>query len=541
MLKNVIDYNAGRLLVYPSRVAPEMKNVGGVWDGRVGAWRLPPYVLYAKSALDIFPNLERTPSLDRFLNGREPDMDEFAQLVHDTVRPEYEHIFNDVLYPYQREAVEYLYSSHKPGALLALSPGLGKTAVSMFTARMLNAQSVLVIAPLALLATWERESRNWAGRQLNRAYGVSPTDEWVVTNYDTAVNRPAYAKQKWDIVILDESILVKNRDTKRFKAMKLIRANASRFWLLSGNPVSRYADDLWSQFHLIDPTAFRSYWRFTERYCHLEETNWGTNVIATREDRDLREEFRDLMFIRHQEEVLPDLPEYIVKPVICELTPRQRKAHDELKKSFITVLTSGKEVSADIKLTQMLRMQQVTSSLANLEASELPEGVEGGYDSSKHDAIVDLIREESIEYPAIIWVNWVPGAEQIWAELRARFPKLRVKKALGGDEGNEQTLQDYVDGKVDVLILSLKVGKFGLTMIDTQTVIYLDRTFNADDYIQSRYRVQRIGLTHRPVMLVLKSPNSSDVLIDDNLEGKFVSIAQTTNADLVRLLEGIGR
>lgn len=524
-----IDYTRGKLVVRPGRPAPELKEVGGRWDGREGVWYFPPYSMYVKAVSEMMPSLEVTKSAQRLLEGWGFTRHRLDVNVPPLLLPVW-----DKLFPYQREAAEFLYSSaySRPGALLALSPGLGKSAVSMFTARALDAESVLVVSPLTLLATWERESRLWAGRQLNRAYGKDPDDMWVVTNYDTVVRRQAFARHRWDIVILDESILVKNRDTKRFQAMKALRTSATRFWLLSGSPTSRYVDDLWAQLHLIDPTAFRSYWRFTERYCWLEETNWGTNVVASREDRDIQGDLRDVMFVRHQQEVLPDLPEYLVEEILVELSPAQKKAHEELRRNFLTVLESGEEVTADIKLTQLMRMQEVTSSMANVGE---PNGA-----SAKHDTIVDMLEAGSFELPAIVWSHWRPGAEQLFDRLQKEYPSLRVALALGGDQvGNEAKLKAFVNGDLDVIILSLQVGKFGLTMTNARTVIYLDKTFNADDFIQSRQRVQRIGLDHRPLLITLKSPRTVDQLVEDNLTGKMHSIAKVTNADLARLLESL--
>lgn len=529
-MSGTIDLVRGRLVVSPGRLAPELKEAGGRWDGRERAWVFPPYTTYAQTVKEMIPSLEVLPAAKRLFEGWGFSPWQFN--IED-LGPGYSTIW-EKLYPYQKEAIEFLYSAsfNRPGSILALSPGLGKSAVSLITAKLLEAESLLVVSPLSLLATWERESRLWAGRQLNRAYGRDPEDSWTITNYDTAVRRSAFAKWQWDVVILDESILVKNRDTLRFKAMKALRASTSKIWLLSGFPVSRYVDDLWAQLHLIDPTAFRSYWRFTTRYCWLEETNWGTNIIGSREDRNIQNDFRDVMFVRHQKDVLPELPEYLVEEVLVELSPSQKKAHEELRRSFVTLLESGEEVSAEIKLTQLMKMQQITSSLANLTDS-------GEGPSSKHDAIVEMLEAESFELPAIVWTHWRPGAQALYNRLK-KLPHLRVALALGGDqEGNESKLKAFADGQIDLLILSLQVGKFGLTLTNAKTVIYLDKTFNADDYVQSRQRVQRIGLDHRPLMITLKSPKTVDQLVEDNLAGKMQSISQVTNADLADLLRGL--
>jgi hypothetical protein len=74
-----------------------------------------------------------------------------------------------------------------------------------------------------------------------------------------------------------------------------------------------------------------------------------------------------------------------------------------------------------------------------------------------------------------------------------------------------------------------------------RTIIYVDKTWNADDYFQSLHRVRRIGLEHRPVVVTLRAPGTVDELVEENLEGKLGGISRITRSSLRELLLGLGR
>jgi hypothetical protein len=93
---------------------------------------------------------------------------------------------------------------------------------------------------------------------------------------------------------------------------------------------------------------------------------------------------------------------------------------------------------------------------------------------------------------------------------------------------------------MDVLVLSLGVGKFGHSMQKTRTTIYLDLTWAMDDYVQSLHRVRRIGLTHTPRVITLTNPGSIDEMVQENLAGKAIDVSHITNAQLASMLRALG-
>lgn len=487
----------------------ERKEVGARWDAKRDAWTIPATRMNASMVRDAIPN---APDLRGRLGASwtpVPDGD---------------------LFDYQRDAVGRLVASPH-GQLVVLSPGLGKTAVAVRAAdRVVHNDKIVVVAPASLLRTWEREIRRWALRPgpVYIARGRWDYDEaerarWIVASWDKATLDHDVFGRGWPLLILDESVMVKSHTSKRFKAMKKIRGGFDRVWELSGNPTTRHADDLWAQLHLIWPRAYSSYWRFAERYCVVEETPWARKVVATRRRRDALKENDDLVLVVNQEEVL-DLPEYLFEVVDVDLAPRQEKAYRSMARDFVTELADGTELVAQSEVARLGRLQQITSWWDG--------------ESAKHDALIDLL--PSYEGPHLIWTHWVDGGRDLYSRL---VPMMSVGLVNGETppRDRDRILEDFRAGQLDALVLSIGVGKFGHTFTNAKTVWYVDKTWNADDYFQSLRRVRRIGLTHRPVVVTLRAPGTTDELVEDNLEGKLKPISQMTRSDLAELMRGLGR
>lgn len=517
--------------ILPSSSEHILKSLGGRKQ-KNGEWWFPPLALYFDQLQRTF-NLEVDPSAECFLGEWGFEMGKKSAYI-----PWLRHWKE--LFDFQKDATRFLIDSPHPGAILSLSPGLGKSLVTIMAAQILDARRVLVISPLSLLGAWQEEIAKWSeySSGINRFNEPLPETDWVVTNYSTVTGHLEKFLKPWDVVIIDESILIKNRKTQRqSKIFSVAQQSRGKIWLLSGSPISREVDDLWAQFHTIYPRAFRSYWRFAEAYCIVETPPWGKTVIGSK-NQDFRKEFRDIMFVRHQREVL-DLPEIREDIISLPLSKDQQNLHDQVLNDFLIELESGEKLLVPSKLAQMVRLMEIVSHPANLGIDD-PLGNDRSisWKSSKHDAILELTESGYFELPAIIWVHWRPGAQIL--EKKLIGTGLRVALLIGDTPDREGIIKRYKEGELDFLILSTSVGKYGLTLTNTQTMIYLDRTFDMDAFIQSLHRVQRIGLEHSPTSIILRCPNTIDSLVEMNLAGKAFSISQVSNADLSVLLRQIG-
>ena len=145
-----------------------------------------------------------------------------------------------------------------PAVGLFLRPGLGKTSITLTAVNVLRylrweIARVLVIAPKKVAeATWSKEAAKWDHLQHLKVITVlgstakriralnTPADVYVI-NRENVPWLVDYYKQAWpfDMLVCDESTSFKNPQSKRFKALKLIRRFCKKVVLLTGTPSSK--------------------------------------------------------------------------------------------------------------------------------------------------------------------------------------------------------------------------------------------------------------------------------------------------------------
>lgn len=436
---------------------------------------------------------------------------------------------NKVLFPFQKEAIQFLAANDH--SLLSLAPGLGKTVCSVFAAEQVGAKRVLVISPLSLLYNWKNEIQKWLGETANVVYKQAcPSEQelgrWTITNYDTVrLNSESFIR-KWDCIIADETILLKNRRAIRTKTIKsLFQQVKPKFgWFLSGSPTSRLYDDMWAQLNILDSRTFSSYWKFAERYCHVEQTQWGWSIVANRATaaQDLKSDLADIFFARTQDQVL-DLPEWIFDNVTIQMSEEQNRIYTEMEDRFVADLGDGQNLLAPNVLSQMTRLVQLASN---------PVLVGGASDSTKWQAVEELLEYEQL--PAIVWTSFIRTANFLKEQLSQKY-RVGVLTGETGSAERQETVDKFQNGELDVIIAHPGVGKFGFTLTAARTSIYLERSYNADDYYQSLHRVRRIGTTQSPHIIHLLSQKiGGDETIDHVIDRILLSRKENT----LKLTEG---
>lgn len=582
---NRVQVEGKEILVWPPKTpSPEFKEVLGAREDKARkCWRLQPTAMNVLTLVDWYGEeiLDDAPLQVQDLYDWEWGFPENKELCD---RAKQHPAYQNYLFPFQQEAVRYMVSNPHNGTLLALEPGLGKTPVSAVAADVLEATRILIVAPLTLARNWIREFEVWSEqfRSWSRATRTAkdPVTESVVCNHEVLFEpafydeygervqvpggpqkqkrwllegptvydkkkdkevparkrkvevRPSYDRD-WDIIIIDESILLKNRRAVKLDVIESLTPYARQVWLLSGSPTAKFRTDLWPQVKLIMPRGFSSYWRFAEFFCVVDRNQWGWKIAGDRPDHDPRSYLRDFVFIRSQKEVLPDLPDYIYDPIEVDLNPDQQRAFGEMSEEWGAQLAGGKRVEAPNTIAQMNRLAQITSNMCNL----------GGKSSSaKEDLLIELIKYDEIQFPLLVWCWWVPTAKAIFNRLMKDTKDISLDIVYGSikSEEKDEALELYQKGETDVLILQMGVGKFGHNLQHTRTVFYHDRHFDSDAYFQSLRRVRRVGLDHSPRLIVPRSSRSSDPAVELNLSGKLQSIARLGNRDLQELIRSLG-
>jgi len=152
-------------------------------------------------------------------------------------------VFRDVLLDFQKAAVSLAARKiHRyNGALLGDVVGLGKTLMATAVARVLQEDSgynTLIICPPKLIPMWKRHLQE---------YGIIG-DILSLGNVDKELT----GLMRYRLVIIDESHNLRNREGKRYRAIRdYITRNGSQVLLLTATPYNKQYTDISNQLRLF--------------------------------------------------------------------------------------------------------------------------------------------------------------------------------------------------------------------------------------------------------------------------------------------------
>jgi SNF2 family DNA or RNA helicase len=447
------------------------------------------------------------------------------------------------LFPHQRVGVEWLTQTDR--ALLGDDMGLGKTVTVLTTFERLRlageVDTLLVICPNSLKRNWIRESQNWFPESKlillpetkperfkffrTVKFGARSCDG-LVLNYE-AVRRPTTVEQivqfcegRKILLCLDESQRVKNPRSKSFLAISEILPLVKRRVLLSGTPIPRDLSDIWSQVYLLDDGQRfgRNFFRWLTKVAELgnQYSEFAVRKFKPKEVTQIISQVRELLLRRRKEDVL-SLPEKTFSTRDIELTGDQKKFYEEIRKELLLRVTSlsGATFLREIDniLEEYLRAVQVGSNPRLVDATWTGEPAK----FLECDEIVKEVVEDG-EGKLVIWTNYLLNVE----ELVKRYEKFGARAFSGevSTEDRDKTVKEFQTGEsVKILVAVPAAGGVGITLTASQTAVYLDKTWNAEHFLQSVDRIHRIGQTGT-VNIISMHASKVDELISYNLRRK---------------------
>ncbi len=447
------------------------------------------------------------------------------------------------LYPHQRVAMKWLLET--PFSFLGDDMGLGKTlsVLSSFVALQKTAQSdfLLVICPNSLTRNWLREAANWfpelrllmLPQEKKEKISFLKKLSWgdykingLVINYEAI--RLDYVlpeiidllQTKNTLLCLDESQRVKSPNAQTFQAISQLAPLCQRRVLLSGTPTPKDISDIWSQMYLLDggERFGKSYYRWLEQVAELG-TKYSDFAVKKFKPQMIKETISRLheVLLRRKKEDVVDLPEKIFITRDIDLTGEQRKRYEEIRKELLLRVTStnGKTFIREINniLEEYLRAVQVASNPRLIDETWKGEPAK----FKELDLLVEDIVSER-EEKLVIWTNYLGNIR----ELTKRYEKYGAKAFSGevSTKERDETIKKFQNSnEVKILVAVPAAGGVGITLTAAQTAIYLDKTWNAEHWMQSIDRLHRIGQTGT-VRIISLQASKVDELIARNLNRK---------------------
>ena len=405
---------------------------------------------------------------------------------------------------HQREALSFV--KDKPGSMLAMEMGTGKSKVAIDLMDAQDYRRVLILCPLSVVAgVWPGELTKhsrapWTvlplahgsvkDKQAQAEMALASAERVaVVINYESAWREPfgSWAKkQKWDLVVMDESHRCKSPGGVASRYCSRLSDRIPQRLALTGTPMPHSPLDIYAQYRALDKGIYgTSYFRFKSRYAVMG--GWSNQqVVGYRHQEELQEKFYSIAYRVEAADVL-DLPPLLTVNRMCELAPQARKLYRTLERDFIADLDEGR-ITAVNALSQLLRLQQVTSGYARTE-----DGRDVEVDTTKAELLADLLEDMGKE-PVVVFARFKHDLQVVH---RAAGKLERPSYEISG-ERKELSLWNEEGG---VLAVQIQSGGLGIDLTKARYAVYYSLGFSLGDYLQSRARLHRPG-QERPVEII---------------------------------------
>ncbi len=425
------------------------------------------------------------------------------------------------------------------GGILADDMGLGKTLqVITLLADQIKKQTSLVIVPRSLLFNWAAELDKFCpDLKYIIHHGPIRTKEVdkinnyniIITTYSTAANDIEFFKEyKFNYIILDESQAIKNPDSKRYKAIRLLESRNKL--AMTGTPIENNTFDLFSQLNFTSPGLLGGRTSFKNNFSIPIDSN-GDKEAA----KFLRKLVHPFILRRTKDQVAKDLPEKTESIIYCEMGPNQRKLYDKLKAQIKKdieeeVAEKGVNKSKFKMLDGLLRLRQMCNA---------PKLVNPSFSGANADAVkIEMLLEKLTEaigqkHNALVFSQFVT----LLSIVREELDKRGIRYAyLDGSTSKRQAEVDKFmnDDDIKVFLISIKAGNTGMNLTKADYVYILDPWWNPAVEAQAIDRTHRIGQTNQIFAYKLICKNSIEEKIL-KLQDKKKQLA----SDIIRTDENI--
>jgi len=390
--------------------------------------------------------------------------------------------------------------------------GLGKTVEAITTARILNAKSVLIVAPKIVASQWRDQIKFWWPERSDDVFIFGAKDakkrkvergSIVIINYEKLLNESNLNKLRqfsWDVLIADEAHKIKNHRSKRTIALKAVPAICR--YALTGTPILNKPDDLWSILHFLDwRFSGISYWNFVNYFCEVEDGFWGRKVTGLTRIPDRIEILKKLLDIVSVYNTVNVAQGKTGETVRLEMTSSQRKLYKDMKNLVLEELPENASIANGAVLT--IRVIQATSWPGLFLGKEEP--------GPKFEWISAMC-EDNPDEKFVVFTRFEQTAKALGEFLKTREIKSVQLTGSVKDFDRELNKQQFIKGDSRVLIGTIAAigeGTDGLQYA-SHTAIFIDRDWSPEIMKQCEDRLNRRGQKCKVNVYVLECEKSFD-------------------------------
>ena len=436
-------------------------------------------------------------------------------------------------FPYQKEAFEAIKDLNY--AAIFHEQGLGKTKIAidllLYWLKNTSIDTVLIVTKKQLVQNWIREfgvhtSIHPSVLDINRQnnyFIFSGPARVVITNFETLVSEKIrfllYLKTRNVAIIIDESAKLKNPSAKLTQTFFELAPLFQKRVIMTGTPVANRPYDIWAQIFFLDQgkslgTDFNEFKRKTDlsnKLAHNERMQESFEDVVS----EINNKIKAFTVRETKNSGIIELPDKVyIRESAC-FTNDQEVLYDQICEELrVEVEKDGQIVEDDSSATvkRLLRLVQVASN---------PRLVDDSYrgESAKEKVLNNLIGKIiAAGEKCIVWTNFIENVEE-FTRAYSEYGAVKIHGGMKIADRNKSVEKFRMDDS-KILFATPASAKEGLTLTMANHVIFYDRGFSLDDYLQAQDRIHRISQTKTCYVHNIIMEGSIDEWIDVLLKAK---------------------
>lgn len=357
----------------------------------------------------------------------------------------------------QKEAFKK-FKKLKVGACF-MKMGTGKTRIAVELVNYNNVDLLVYLTPYSTKKNIKNELKKW---KINC--------DFIIIGYETISSSDKKylellreMENKKCFIVADESIFIKNEDTKRFKRLCEIRNKCEYALILNGTPITKNEWDLYNQMYFLSPL-----------------------IINMNRERFLNSFFKKIIYRKkgHSEKMFYKFSEVNAKLLNDMINPYTFECDldfdKEIEEKYIYVNYDGENKYYKEKEKKLEEYMKTMSSNVIINMLTSLNVIASAY-KKKNDEVIKYIKNKKV----IVFCNFLEEINYI----KERCDCLVI---TGGTKSRNEIIEKFKRNNIP-LLMTYGVGSYSLNLQFCNEIVYSSINFDFGKLEQSKYRIKRIG------------------------------------------------
>lgn len=447
--------------------------------------------------------------------------------------------------------------------------GLGKTKIAidlmLYWLETKDIDTVLIVTKKQLIENWKKEMvihthikpAVLSNNRSDNFYVFNGPYRVVITNFEVL----SFERERFHLflnarnvaIIIDESTKLKNPDAKLTQTFFELSPKFLIKTIMTGTPVANRPYDIWAQIFFLDEgkslgSDFKEFKKSTDLSNKLSN-NLHKRTIFEKSISEIFSKIEQFSVRETKNSNIINLPDKKYINIWSDFEAKQKDIYDRVREEMMLLISKDDKTILDdssSSIKRLLRLVQVTSNPMLIDDMYMG-------NSGKEIELDKLINKIiSNNEKCIVWSNFI-GNVNYYTQKYSKFNAVKIHGEMEMHMRNE-SLEKFREKNCKILFATPHSAKEGLTLTMANHVIFYDRGFSLDDYLQAQDRIHRISQTKICYIYNIMIRNSIDLWIEILLKAKqnaafltqgdisiaeYEEVADYSFGDLVRSVLGL--